>query len=181
MAVNKVVYNTENGAETLIDLTGDSVTPETLAKGATAHDASGNVIEGALLREVIVTATASGGELTNVSHTFDEIYDAYTEGQNIRLHIYTSSGSTVILQCTNIDADNAFFSATTTAVGENFIHSVRIFSDGTSTYTSSTVGNVDKAYLVTMFEELKTALKESNLDAAIAVLDKAILDFSALA
>lgn len=46
MAVNKVVYNTENGAETLIDLTSDSVTPETLAKGATAHDASGNVIEG---------------------------------------------------------------------------------------------------------------------------------------
>lgn len=48
MAVNKVVYNTENGAETLIDLTGDSVTPKTLAKGATAHDASGNVIEGTM-------------------------------------------------------------------------------------------------------------------------------------
>ena len=48
MAVNKVVYNTEDGAQTLIDLTSDSVTPETLAKGATAHDASGNVIEGIL-------------------------------------------------------------------------------------------------------------------------------------
>ena len=48
MAVNKVVYNTENGAETLIDLTSDSVTPETLAKGTTAHDASGNVITGTM-------------------------------------------------------------------------------------------------------------------------------------
>ena len=48
MAVNKVVYNTEDGAQTLIDLTSDSVTPETLAKGATAHDASGNVIIGTL-------------------------------------------------------------------------------------------------------------------------------------
>lgn len=46
MAVNKVVYNTENGAETLIDLTRDTVTPETLAEGVTAHDASGNVIAG---------------------------------------------------------------------------------------------------------------------------------------
>ena len=48
MGVNKVVYNGKNGAETLIDLTGDSVTPETLAVGATAHDASGNKIEGIL-------------------------------------------------------------------------------------------------------------------------------------
>lgn len=46
MPVNKVVYNTENGPQTLIDLTGDSVTPEALAEGATAHDASGNVING---------------------------------------------------------------------------------------------------------------------------------------
>lgn len=42
MAINKVEY----GGNTLIDLTGDSVTPETLAEGATAHDASGNVIVG---------------------------------------------------------------------------------------------------------------------------------------
>lgn len=48
MAVNKVVYNTENGPETLIDLTNDSVTPETLAEGITAHDASGNTVVGLL-------------------------------------------------------------------------------------------------------------------------------------
>lgn len=46
MAVNKVVINTENGAQTLIDLTGDTVKPETLAKGVTAHDASGKQIVG---------------------------------------------------------------------------------------------------------------------------------------
>lgn len=43
MAVNKV--NLANG-ETLVDLTGDSVTAETLAEGTTAHDASGNPIIG---------------------------------------------------------------------------------------------------------------------------------------
>lgn len=45
MAVNKVTY----GGNTLIDLTSDSVTPETLAEGATAHDASGEVIVGTML------------------------------------------------------------------------------------------------------------------------------------
>jgi hypothetical protein len=45
MSVNKVKLST---GETLIDLTGDSVAPETLAKGETAHDASGNKIVGTL-------------------------------------------------------------------------------------------------------------------------------------
>ena len=44
MAVNKVVYD----GDTLIDLTGDTVTPETLAAGATAHDKAGNPIVGTM-------------------------------------------------------------------------------------------------------------------------------------
>lgn len=43
MANSKVVLNT---GEVLIDLTGDSVTPEKLAKGTTAHDKSGEIITG---------------------------------------------------------------------------------------------------------------------------------------
>lgn len=42
MAINKVEY----GGNTLIDLTSDSVTPETLISGVTAHDASGKKING---------------------------------------------------------------------------------------------------------------------------------------
>lgn len=42
MAVNKVVY----GSDTLIDLTEDTVTPDTLAVGATAHSANGERIVG---------------------------------------------------------------------------------------------------------------------------------------
>lgn len=42
MAVNKVTYN----GNTLIDLTGDSVTPIKLGKGITAHDKSGATITG---------------------------------------------------------------------------------------------------------------------------------------
>ena len=44
MAINKVVY----GSNTLIDLTEDTVTAETLAAGATAHDRSGAAIMGTL-------------------------------------------------------------------------------------------------------------------------------------
>lgn len=44
MAVSKVVYN----GRALIDLTSDTVTPETLAEGVTAHDSSGAVITGTL-------------------------------------------------------------------------------------------------------------------------------------
>lgn len=42
MATNKVVY----GGQTLMDLTSDTVTPETLAEGVTAHSASGEQIVG---------------------------------------------------------------------------------------------------------------------------------------
>ena len=42
MAVNKVIY----GGNVLIDLTGDTITPDKLAEGVKAHDASGEQITG---------------------------------------------------------------------------------------------------------------------------------------
>lgn len=46
MAVNKVVLNTTDGEETLIDLTQDTVTADTLVAGVTAHGADGEAIVG---------------------------------------------------------------------------------------------------------------------------------------
>lgn len=43
MAINKIVY----GNQTLIDLTSDTVSADTLLSGVTAHDKSGSVITGA--------------------------------------------------------------------------------------------------------------------------------------
>lgn len=49
MGVNKVIY----GDETLVDLTGDTVTPQTLAEGTTAHGADGEPIVGTMPTDVV--------------------------------------------------------------------------------------------------------------------------------
>lgn len=47
-SINKVIYN----GDTLIDLTGDTITPDQLQKGITAHDKSGATIVGTDTRDV---------------------------------------------------------------------------------------------------------------------------------
>lgn len=62
MAINKVIY----GGNTLIDLTGDSITKDKLLTGYTAHDKSGEVIEGACSFDVDSTdATVTAAEILN--------------------------------------------------------------------------------------------------------------------
>ncbi len=57
---NKVVY----GSKTLIDLTADTVTPETLAKDATAHDKTGALIVGTSTKDSDTSdATAAVAEI----------------------------------------------------------------------------------------------------------------------
>ena len=60
MAINKVIY----GGNTLIDLTGDTVTADKLVRGITAHDKSGAEIEGTNDNDVNSTdATAAVAEI----------------------------------------------------------------------------------------------------------------------
>lgn len=60
MAYNKVIY----GGNTLIDLTGDTVTPATMLSGVKAHDKSGEVIKGTCTFDVNSTdATATAAEI----------------------------------------------------------------------------------------------------------------------
>ena len=56
MAINKIIY----AGNSLIDLTGDSITPETLLAGKTAHDASGAVITGVATPDIIVDENGDG-------------------------------------------------------------------------------------------------------------------------
>ena len=60
MAVNKVVY----GTTVLVDLTEDTVTADKLLKGATAHDASGELITGTMKAGIDTSdATATANDI----------------------------------------------------------------------------------------------------------------------
>ncbi len=59
-SINKVIYN----GNTLVDLTGDTITPDQLQKGFTAHDKSGAAIVGTDTRDVDSTdATVAVAEI----------------------------------------------------------------------------------------------------------------------
>ena len=60
MAISKIVLNTENGEQVLVDLTGDTVAADALVEGHTAHGADGEVIEGANPYEKTATDTEVG-------------------------------------------------------------------------------------------------------------------------
>lgn len=77
MAVNKVDVN----GSTVLDLTNDSVTPETLTLGATAHNAAGEQITGTYeAPEEIFWATYG-------VTTFSEIKEAYDAGKLLMLKV----------------------------------------------------------------------------------------------
>lgn len=53
MGVSKVVY----GSDSLIDLTGDTVTDSALLSGYTAHDKAGDLITGSLTIQTVYTGS----------------------------------------------------------------------------------------------------------------------------
>lgn len=60
MAVNKVIY----GHTVLVDLTEDTVTPETLLNGVTAHDSTGAKVHGTMANNGAVAASIDGLTVT---------------------------------------------------------------------------------------------------------------------
>ena len=79
MAVNKV----EVDGETKLDLTADTVTPETLLKGATAHNAAGEAIVGSIIMPtytlVVKTSPSAAITVTKGTKTFSGTADASGE------------------------------------------------------------------------------------------------------
>lgn len=71
MGKSKIIFN----GQTLIDLTGDTVTAETLLEGITAHGADGEAILG-------VMKAAAGGGITVLSGTVTP-----TSTQNVQLNV----------------------------------------------------------------------------------------------
>lgn len=125
MAVNKVVYNTENGAETLIDLTRDTVTPETLAEGVTAHDASGNVIAG----EMPTSAVR---------------YTAQTLTETQKAQARENIGANDFVKSVNgeLPDENGNVKVTVQAEQPNFVESVEEMTDTSKAYVLISTGEI---------------------------------------
>lgn len=109
MAINKIIY----GSNTLIDLTADTITPETLAQGITAHDKSGEPITGtstkdsdtsdatASVAEILVgkTAYARGAMLTGTmpdNGAISETISAKDQTVAVALGFHDGSGTVAI-------------------------------------------------------------------------------------
>lgn len=100
MAVNKVEY----GGNTLIDLTSDTVTPETLAAGVTAHDARGVTIMGTMSNSTLYgtcdTAAATAAKTTTITGV-----DELTTGLTIYVKFtYANGVANPTLQVNNLTA-----------------------------------------------------------------------------
>ena len=80
MANSKVIFN----GRTLIDLTGDTVTPETLAEGVIAHNMAG---------EVIIGIMASGSDVTYVSDYTNGVKIGTLTIDGVSYNLYAPEGS----------------------------------------------------------------------------------------
>lgn len=102
MAVNKV----EIGGETVLDLTGDTVTSDNLAYGITAHGANGEVIVGTrkfcrIYSTTNPTLTASAGVFTWTVPATDHGFTSKVLG----ISLYDSEGQMVF---TNVTIDSSY-------------------------------------------------------------------------
>ena len=90
MGVNKVDLST---GETLIDISKDTVTPQTLAKGYTAHNSNGEQIVGTMTTEggssveklevIDGTLDISTMSVTSMSHTHAQIKELINNGKTV--------------------------------------------------------------------------------------------------
>ena len=159
MPINKVLYNDT----TLLDLTGDTVTPSTLAEGVIAHNASGEQIVGTLPK---VTPIERGGtNATNVEDALvnltldDVIYNASVSGKKITFT--RKNGETVVIN-------------TQDTVPTDYITSLSV-SGTTITYTKKdgTTGTIktqdtDTTYTLSSFGITATAKELNILDGVTA-------------
>lgn len=87
LPVNKVIYD----GNTLIDLSGDTVSPDKLMEGVTAHDKTG--------AQIVGTATG-GGDATEPY--VEETYDSYGNLTGAVLHGHTKVRNTAFFCCSKL-------------------------------------------------------------------------------
>lgn len=128
MAVNKVVLNDE----VKLDLSADTVTPETLAKGVTAHNAAGELITGTM--EAGLKVTQYTGTLSATGWAADSAgYQAQTITiTGLAAEYAVDPQWDVVLSGTDPDADEALLE------GFALIHN---YTTGTNSLTAQCIGD----------------------------------------
>jgi hypothetical protein len=94
--INKVVL----GSDTVLDLTSDTVTPETLLLGTTAHNAKGEIITGTLVPCTVYSAESPAATTSNSARTFTWEIPSTEHGfksKNMIVSVYLSNGEQI--QC----------------------------------------------------------------------------------
>lgn len=144
MAVNKVEIN----GQPVIDLTQDTVTPESLKKGITAHSASGEKIVGiagstiSILQDTITTSffarDENSGEVTIDPGTPASNFCLYVQGKGLltdpetgeAMSEETITGFSLYLLCNSKDSDQQFCKCTTEDLSTSDYYSyIRGFSE----------------------------------------------------
>lgn len=110
MGVSKVVYD----GQTLVDLTTDSVTPDALLEGVTAHGADGEIIVGTLPLSGLNYVISLENGVADRSE--QEINGAYADG---RLLIVRKEGKYYFLQSYDLDSGYCFLNISKSITVEN--------------------------------------------------------------
>lgn len=116
MATNKVIFD----GDVLVDLTGDTVTPGTLAKGTTAHNRAGEQIVGEVDFEAMqediaevqeaVEQKANKSSLSTITLTVAG-WNASSVSQTVQASGVTPSSNIVVSLASNATADEVSASA----------------------------------------------------------------------
>lgn len=141
MAVNKVVYD----GTTLIDLTGDTVTEDTLLVGTTAHDASGKQITGTMTKGASLniietfekfqaTSTVKNGNvITSTDGSGNKLVSTINNGSVSE--VYTASDGTTITRTSVVNGNGVFTDTYTSSDGTTMAKVTTIDNNGNANYT----------------------------------------------
>ena len=115
--VNKVVL----GSDTVLDLTSDTVTPETLLVGTTAHNAKGEIITGTLVPCTVYSAESPAATTSNLDRTFTWEIPSTEHGfksKNLVVSVYLSTGEQI--QC-DVTISDTFMVALTAVYSSDIV------------------------------------------------------------
>ena len=156
MAVNKVVINDN----TVLDLTGDTVTPTDLREGITAHDATGMQITG-------TRPATSGTDTSDATATADDIArgkTAYVQGEKVTGTVDTVEAGYYTIENASVSYDGSYILQST-----KFQYPT-LYKEGASvklqaplsTYGDATAADVAKGKTMTSKAGLKVVGTNTN-------------------